>query len=250
MTAEIRAPIASRPNLENLCLVLVSTRNPLNLGAAARAMSNFGFLQLRLVHPYDRAFREARSAVGASAVLQKATEFSSVPEAVADCSLVVGTTSLHRRAPEQPAKTLAEAAATITTHLTSGRCAILFGSEKVGLPTEALDHCHFLLRIPTRAAHPSMNLGQAVAVCLYELAREERRLPKQTAAVKATAGNLERLTVSLLTALELSGYIKPGTENATERKLRRLLHRIEVEPEDAELLLGMLHQILWKLRER
>ena len=74
-------------------MVLVAARNPLNIGAAARAMSNFGFLRLRVVNRYDVAFREARSAVGAPALLENAEEFSSVAEAVADCSLVVGTTA-------------------------------------------------------------------------------------------------------------------------------------------------------------
>ena len=82
---------------ENLRVVLVATRNPLNLGAAARAMSNFGFAHLRVVNPYDVAFREARSAVGAAALLADAEEFTSVADAVADCTLVVGTTAVRHR---------------------------------------------------------------------------------------------------------------------------------------------------------
>ncbi|HKD14548.1 MAG TPA: TrmH family RNA methyltransferase, partial [Candidatus Angelobacter sp.] len=79
--------------LDRLCVVLVSTRNPLNIGAAARAMSNFGFSCLRLVNPYEPSFREARSAVGASELLASAAEYKTVAEAVADCTLVVGTTA-------------------------------------------------------------------------------------------------------------------------------------------------------------
>src|SRR5437773_11002317 len=78
---------------DRLRVVLVATRNPLNIGAAARAMSNFGFLRLRVVNPYATAFRTARSAVGASAVLADAEEYKTVAEAVADCTLVVGTTA-------------------------------------------------------------------------------------------------------------------------------------------------------------
>ena len=74
---------------DRLCVILVSTRNPLNIGASARAMCNFGFHRLRIVHPYQLAFREARSAVGASAVLTGAEEFQTVADAVADCTLVV-----------------------------------------------------------------------------------------------------------------------------------------------------------------
>src|SRR5256885_16660264 len=82
---------------KRLFVVLVATRSPLNIGAAARAMSNFGFRNLRVVNPYELAFREARSAVGASALLKNAKEFKSVADAVADCSLVVGTTAARNR---------------------------------------------------------------------------------------------------------------------------------------------------------
>src|SRR5208283_535354 len=88
--------------LDNLCVVLVATRNPLNLGAAARAMSNFGFARLRVVNPYEVAFREARSAVGASGLLANAEEHKSVAEAVADCALVVGTTAVRHRELQHP----------------------------------------------------------------------------------------------------------------------------------------------------
>src|SRR5712671_527180 len=84
----------------NLRVVLVSSRNPLNIGAAARAIFNFGFSRLRVVNPYEVAFREARSAIGAHEILESAEEFPSLTEAVADCALVVGTTCLRRRSLE------------------------------------------------------------------------------------------------------------------------------------------------------
>src|SRR5258708_38763732 len=85
------------PNLDNLRVVLVATRNPLNIGAAARAMSNFGVRRLRVVNPYEVAFREARSAVGAAPLLARAEQYESVAEAVADCRLGGGTAALGRR---------------------------------------------------------------------------------------------------------------------------------------------------------
>src|SRR5271170_7423983 len=92
--------------LDNLRVVLVATRNPLNIGAAARAMSNFGVAHLRVVNPYQVAFREARSAVGASKVLENAEEYGTVAEAVADCSLVVGSTAVARRELRHPLRRL------------------------------------------------------------------------------------------------------------------------------------------------
>lgn len=227
---------------------MVAPRNPLNLGAAARAMSNFGFLHLRVVNPYHIAFREARSAVGASAVLTDAEEYGSVAEAVADCSLVVGTTAVRHRELQHPLLGLEQGAKRMRGQLKAGKVALLFGSEKFGLSNQDLSHCHWLLHIATREEHISMNLGQAVAVCLYELSRGARAtgIPGKTKA--ATSGQVERTTSLLFEALQLSGYVKPRAAVASEEKLRRLVRRMKLEPDDAELWQGMLRQIVWKIR--
>ncbi len=181
---------------DRLHVVLVKSRNPLNIGAAARAMSNFGFSHLRVVHPYAVAFQEAKSAVNAQPVLKAAKQYKQLPDAIADCSLVVGTTGAERNLLE-PVSTLEAAAEIIRVRLQSGsKVAILFGSEKVGLSNHDLSHCQLLLRIPTRPEHPSMNLGQSVAIVLYELIRQT--LPEAPAAAApdsppATAGEKERL---------------------------------------------------------
>src|SRR5690349_17883567 len=137
-------------------------------------MSNLGFSRLRVVNPYEASFREARSAVGAAPLLAQAEQYGSVAEAVADCSLVIGTTAAGSRELHQPLKLLADGAQLMRRRLRTGaRVALLFGSEKRGLANDDLSHCHWLMRIPTRKEHVSMNLGQAVAVCLYELTRGE-----------------------------------------------------------------------------
>ena len=243
-----------KSEFERLPVVLVNTRNPLNIGAAARAMSNFGFLHLRVVNPFELAFREARSAVGAASLLAQAEEFKSLTEAIEDCSLVVGTTAFSRRDPQHAVRDLEEGARLIRKRLASGRVAILFGSEKRGLSNEDLSHCHWLLRIPTREKHPSMNLGQAVAVCLYELARNSTSAAAEKSAL-ATAGDLERLNSLLLDALQACGYLKPEIISVNQRrsaapadeKIRRLIRRLNLSAEDARLLLGMLRQILREL---
>ncbi|HKW25755.1 MAG TPA: TrmH family RNA methyltransferase [Terriglobales bacterium] len=235
---------------ERLCVVLVATRNPLNLGAAARAVGNFGFGRLRVVNPYEIAFREARSAVGAAAVLRAAAEYKTVAKAVADCSLVVGTTAGVRRDVIQPLRPLQEGALELRRQLASGRVALLFGSEKRGLSNLDISHCHWLMRIPTCSENPSMNLGQAVAVCLYELARGEPALEPSQATKPANAGELERITALLFQALTASGYVKPRTAASTEEKLRRLVRRLQLRDEDAKIWLGMLRQIVWKLRQK
>ena len=212
-------------------------------------MSNFGFLNLCLVNPYEPSFREARSAVGASELLASARVFATVGEAVADCTLVVGTTAVGSREVRHPVKGLQEAAPLIRKRLAVGRVALLFGSEKFGLSNEDLSHCNWLLRIPTREEHRSMNLGQAVAVCLYELARSSRRVQIAEQRQPATAGDIDRVAALLLQALDASGSLKSRSGPRTEEKLRRLMRRHQLTAEDAKFWLGMFSQIVWKLRK-
>jgi tRNA/rRNA methyltransferase len=235
--------------LDQLRVVLVASRNPLNIGAAARAMSNFGCAHLRVVNPYEPAFREARSAVGASELLASAEIYANVAEAVSDCTLVVGTTAVRHRVLQQPLHRLEYGGRLIRRHLASSGVALLFGSERVGLSNEDISHCHWLMRIPTREENISMNLGQAVAVCLYELARDEAEDGGSAGAHAkkefAKAEDVERMTSMLNELLRQSEY--PGPAASNERKIRRLLRRMELSPVDVEVWLGVLRQIAWKM---
>jgi len=212
-------------------------------------MSNFGALQMRVVHPFELAIREARSAVGPAAdVLAQAGEFETLADAVADCGLVVGTTAIQHRELQHPLRFLRDGAAEIQQRLADANVAIVFGSEKTGLSNSDFGYCHWLMHIPTRDEHLSMNLGQAVAVTLYELSRESRALPTVVSEASATAAELERLTAVLLEALQICGYATPVTLATTEEKACRMVRRLNLNANDAETLLGMLRQVLWKLR--
>jgi tRNA C32,U32 (ribose-2'-O)-methylase TrmJ len=292
-------------------IVLVGARNPLNVGAVARAMRDFGFTDLRVVSDYAVPLDEARrSAIAADTVLLAARAIPTVAEAIADCTLVIGTTAIGERGVQHPVHTLAEAAGQIGTafgssstpspkhahlealsddepqHLTSPaagtplpRIALLFGSEKTGLTNDALSHCDWLLHIPMQQAdgerHVSMNLGQAAAVCLYELTREAAdsqgsgdirprhrdSLAKQrdvaeppqaeTSHTQAapTSGDLERLTQSLLQVMQRSGYIHRHPANSSETQVRRLVKRIGAVANDVPAWMGLCKQILWALRD-
>jgi tRNA/rRNA methyltransferase len=230
-------------------VVLVAPRNPLNIGAAARAMGNFGVSELRLVNPYEVAFREARSAIRAQDVLARAREFPAVADAVADCALVVGTTSIGHRVLEHPLRRLEMGGRIIRAQLAKGPVALLFGSEKFGLSNHDMSYCHWLMRIATHSGHGSMNLGQAVAVCLYEISRSAAavRQPIESRTA-AQAADLERLTAMLEEILAVSGYVHERVGGSTELKLRRLVRRMQLSAHDAQVWLGMLRQIRWKLR--
>jgi len=255
----------------NLRIVLVDTRNPLNIGAAARAVSNFGFAHFRLVHPYDVAFQGARSAVGAAKILESAEVYETLGEAIADCTLVVGTTAIGHRELHLPLRRLEAGARIIQQHLrqkhavrASGQkkqrnggkvdskgVALLFGSEKYGLSNEDLSHCHWLMRIPTREEHISMNLGQAVSICLYELIRDAKatakfeRLPEKSK--PGNAGEIERFTKVLSEALRLSGFLDRRTVADADDRIRRLVRRLNLPQRDADMWTGIMRQIVWKL---
>jgi tRNA/rRNA methyltransferase len=137
----------------------------------------------------------------------------------------------------------------IRQRLRTSNVALLFGSEKFGLSNDALSHCHWLIRIPTCDENISMNLGQAVAVCLYELIRESKleRAAKQPKL--ATAAELERITLLLLDALQTSGFLDRRRVSDADDRIRRLVRRLRLHERDAVIWLGMLRQMLWKMNQ-
>ena len=244
-----------------LVVVLVRARNSSNIGAVARAMRDFGFAHLRVVNEFLPPFEAARSAVDASEVMANAQVFASVADAVADCTLVVGTTAVGERTLQHELLELPAAGDRIAGALraaeqqTAPRVALLFGSEKTGLSNEELSHCHWLLTIPMHQIdgehHVSMNLGQAAAVCLYELVRGgEAAQPMKTMWAEggeADGASLERITATLNRVLEATEYTRRHAANSEPAQVRRLVRRIGASAVDAPIWMGILRQILWKL---
>jgi TrmH family RNA methyltransferase len=254
--ARIAGDMLSGEDRNRIVVVLVRARNPNNIGAVARAMHDFGFARLRVVNEYAVPFESARSAVDASEVLAAAAEFSSVAGAVADCTLVVGTTAVGERVLQHPLRVLADGSEELRGHLSASadaRVALLFGSEKTGLSNEELSHCNWLLTIPmeehAEVRHPSMNLGQAVAVCLYELVRAAgfQSAGAQHAGGIATAAEVERVVALLGELLESAGYKRHHPANSGEADLRRLVLRMGLSAEDAVVWMGMLRQVMWRV---
>jgi tRNA/rRNA methyltransferase len=256
---------------DRLIAVLVRARNPSNIGASARALHDLGFRNLRIVNDFPVPFQAAKAAVDASSVLESAQEFLTVAEAVADCTLVFGTTAVGERVLEHPLHKLPQAAPLICSHLTAdpgAKVALLFGSEKTGLSNDELSHCHALVTIPMNPLaerHLSMNLGQAVAVCLYAIAQADDVVPHPREAPgpptsglgslwwfrvggsgtnsEATAGDLERLTSLLREILEASGYTRRNPANSREPNVRRLIRRMALTAGDAQVWTGILRQL-------
>ncbi|MGB8029763.1 MAG: RNA methyltransferase [Terracidiphilus sp.] len=250
--------LLSESQRERIEVVLVSPRNPLNIGAAARAMANFGFEHLAVVAPYEPNWREAKSAVQAEDLLQKAKRAELLVDAVADCTLVVGTGSLQHRKPEQPVTPLPELAPLIQKELArGGHIALVFGPEKRGLTQEDLAHCHILTVIPTDPQQPSMNLGQAVAVCLYEIASHigepatSDANPRQTnvAPAPASTRDLDLLASVVEETMLAANYSPAAMRKANRHDLDLLLRRLALTRRDAGRILGFFRRILWKLNE-
>jgi tRNA/rRNA methyltransferase len=246
---------------QRLVVVLVGARNPSNIGAAARAMHDFGFGDLRVVNEYAAPFEAAqleagsvpKSAVAAASVMEGARRFDALEAAIADCTLVVGTTAIGDREITQAVVSVQEAAPKmVATMRGEGRVALLFGSEKTGLTKEQLSYCSLLTTIPMYepegARHLSMNLGQAVAVCLYELSREgfegAKELPVEHEA-GATAEDRERLTQLMLDVMHVTEYARRFPANASEAVVRQLVQQMGETHREAMTWMGILKQVLW-----
>jgi tRNA/rRNA methyltransferase len=247
-----------------LVIVLVGARNPSNIGAAARAMHDFGFNHLRVVNEYAPPFEAAqiqsetsnmadgsKAAVGAAHVLAEARRFDRLADAIADCTRVVGTTAIGERELTRSVVRLSDATPRITETLTTGSVALLFGSEKTGLTNDQLSHCQMLITIPMFAPqgsrHLSMNLGQAVAVCLYELVRagfeDAGELPVSSEHA-VTSASRERITQLLLEAMAATGYARRFPANAREHVVRQLAQQLGVTETEASTWMGFLRQVL------
>ena len=242
-------------------------------------MANFGFQRLSIVAPFAQNWMEAKSAVGAPDLLRDAKVYSTLAEAVAHCTLVLGTGSLDRRRPEQTILGLPEAAAQTRKALASSEewgapgldsetgvslnpqtpgahhIALVFGSEKHGLTSDDLSWCHALIVIETHDDQPSMNLGQAVAVCLYEISRtpESSAQPSQTlpdlARPISSAGSaqLDRLAALVEETMEAVNYSTRGMRSANGQALRVLLRRLMPNEPDLRRMMGLFRRILWQL---
>jgi tRNA/rRNA methyltransferase len=214
-------------------------------------MANFGLRRLAVVAPFDPTWREARSAIGAPELLTNTVESATLAEAVADCTLVVGTGTVTRRKPEQPVVPLSDLASLVSQELArSGRVALVFGSEKHGLTRDDLSYCQLLVEIPTDPLQPSMNLGQAVAVCLYELTRRAESSPATpvpSATSAASSGRLDLLAEVIEEVMQAAGYSPRAMQPSNRHDLRLLLRRLSLSARDNRRILGLFRRILWRL---
>jgi tRNA/rRNA methyltransferase len=233
-------------NTENIIIVLVEPQGPRNIGSVCRAMLNFNLVDLRLVNPQtDHLSHEARQmAVKATTVLEEAKLFASLEDALADCSLSIGTTRRFGRYREDMLHP-DEAARLLLPESQTDRVAMVFGREDKGLFNAELDLCQRFVTIPTSDRLPSMNLAQAVALCLYEVNKVKGELAGVEHGRKQLASNddLERLFQHMKESLTQVGFLDPQNPDHILRAFRRILGRSGLNDREVRIMRGLFSKI-------
>ncbi|MDT7908998.1 RNA methyltransferase [Thermus sp.] len=241
-----------REALSRVRVVLVEPQEPMNVGAVARAMRNFGLARLYLVNPAPRVgppwAREAYwLAVHAEEILDRAVAVDSLMEALADVQLVVATTGRPRELYPAPVVPAWEVPARVLS--VEGEVALVFGRETFGLTNEELALAHVIGTIPTAPEQPSLNLAQAVVVFAYELFKAvgEGRFPReelaQVAALEAFFEDLGRYVLEI-------GFTDQNRFPHAMRRLRRIFHKARLTPGEVQMLRGLLHQSRYQMRKK
>jgi tRNA (cytidine32/uridine32-2'-O)-methyltransferase len=231
--------------LSNVRIVLVETTHPGNVGAVARAMKTMALERLYLVRPHGFPSAEATArASGADDVLAAAVLCDSLPQALAGCRLVVGT-SARQRTVEWPRLDPRESARRLLAEARLGPVALVFGRESSGLSNAELDRCHFLAHVPTNPAFGSLNVAAAAQLFAYELYVQgspaaAAGLAAETAREVADAEALEGFHRHLAQTLEQIGFADPSQSKKLLRRLRRLFNRARPDRDEVNILRGIL----------
>lgn len=229
---------------KNISFVLVNTADAGNIGSSARAIKNFGFLNLVLVRPRHFPSREAEIlAHGAEDILRATRSYDTLGEALRGASLVVGTSRRtgKQRGPVVPIKRAAER---IRESAADSSVSILLGREDRGLTNEELALCSFTVRIPASPENPSLNLSHALLLLAYELAAAE--YSALAAEPVITMDELEVLFARIQSALTLAGYEAKGIRDSEDEimaRLRQLLARAGLSSREARMLHGVVSQV-------
>lgn len=232
--------------LDRIRVVLVNTSHPGNIGSVARAMKTMGLSELVLVSPLLFPHPKADElATGAADVLQRAVIVDTLDEAIADCTLVVGTSARMRTIP-WPLLTPREMAEKVSHEPESSKTAIVFGREQSGLTNEELQRCHLHIHIPTDPTFSSLNIAAAVQVVAYEL-----RLASLDQAIivdhwdyrLASTEELEMFFTHLQQVLVEIDFLKPSAPRKLMTRMRRLFLRARPDMMEVNMLRGMLTAI-------
>ena len=227
-------------------IVLVSPQGALNIGSVARVMKNFGFTDLRLVSPRtDHLCKQATDmAVSAKdTILRSARVHTSLEDALAGCHYTIATSTREGKYREE----LIDPTALLTKRIDSSlgqQMALVFGPEDHGLTTADLDLCTCFVRIQTAKELHSMNLAQAVTICLYELSKENEVIPKpQKIREKATFEDFEAMIAHMKKTFTGIEYLNPQNPDHIIHTYRRIFSRADLDPREVIVLHGLWSKI-------
>ena len=233
-------------------IVLVRPQLGENIGKAARAMLNFGLVELRLVAPRDGWPNPSAgpAASGADVVLERAAVFGTVAEAVADCAHVYATT-VRRRGVTKPVVTPEEAIRDVRA--AQGRSAFLFGPERSGLETDDVAIARTIVTVPINPEFGSLNLAQAVILVAYEWSRGEAlaQPPEVDLPEPASQFELDGMIAQLDAMLDTAGFYFPEDRAPTTRRtLRTLLTKPAWSSQEVRTVRGVLSALMPKTRPK
>lgn len=238
---------------DNIRIVLVETSHPGNIGASARAMKNMGLSQLVLVQPRDFPSGVAVGrAASAQDVLESARVVDSLPQAIGDCALVIGTSARSRSIP-WPMLDGREAAAKVVTEARERQVALVFGREDSGLNNEELQMCHYHLQLPANPGYSSLNLAAAVMVICYEIfvAAEQGDDVESDDDYwdqpRATTEQVEHFYAHLERVMVAIDFHDPENPRQLMQRLRRLFGRTRLDEMELNVLRGILTNIEQRL---
>jgi tRNA (cytidine32/uridine32-2'-O)-methyltransferase len=237
--------LVGRSVLDNVRIVLVAPNHPGNIGGSARALKNMGLSRLCLVQP--KRFPDPQAdwrAASALDVLDATVVFDSVAEAVADCHLVIGTSTRSRRIP-WPVVDAKELAVRVRGQDERSQVAILFGREDNGLTNDELKRCHCHLQIPANAQYPSLNLAMAVQIVTYELFQTtiDSQAAQPWDRKLATASQFEAMLAHLEETLTKTQFLDADNPGQTMTRLRRLFSRVQLDETETQILRGVLKHL-------
>jgi len=230
---------------QRICIVLVGTQSPGNIGMVCRAMKNMGLADLRLVNPCRVDHPDAAMfAVSARDLLEGARIFSSLEEALADCEFSVATTRRHGKYRNEIC-TPVEIVERFSSCAPNSRLAMVFGREDSGLTTDEVALCRWQATIATADEYGSLNLSQAVLIFCYEFLKGA--VPDAPKAARELAGSasLEPLYSQMERTFLKIGYLNPQNPEHMMRSLRRIFARAELDEREVSALRGLLSQIDW-----
>lgn len=247
--------------LNNIRIVLVETSHNGNIGSAARAMKTMGLTRLYLVTPKQPIDAQAIAlAAGADDVVENAMIVDSLEQAIADCSLVIGTSARlrHLQSTLLEPRECAEKVIEQLVSTKSGQISIIFGRERIGLTNEELLKCHYHLTIPANPDYSSLNLAMAVQLVCYELRTAYLAQSAEPVSVIENFDTNGQAKANQVATMQEMEYFFTHTERLYQQlgfiqnqgvmqKLRRLYQRAGVEKNELNILRGMLSAVEKKL---